>query len=73
MKRQFVFTALVFGIFLSSCAHKDQVSTDNAPHVTVITHDGTRLGGALVENSPTKVTIAGEDGITRTIPVAQVS
>ena len=73
MKRQFVLTAFALGTFLSSCAHKDQVSTDNAPHVTVITHDGTRVGGALVENSPTKVTIAGDDGITRTIPVAQVS
>ena len=73
MKRQFFFTALVLGIFLCSCSHNKQVSTDNAPHVTVITHDGTRVGGALVENSPTKVTIAGDDGITRTIPVTQVS
>ena len=73
MKRQFVFAALAFGIFLSSCAHKDQVSTENAPHVTLIMRDGTNIGGALVVNSPTKVTVAGDDGITRTIPVAQVS
>lgn len=73
MKRQFVFAALAFGIFLYSCANKDHVSTENSPHVTLILRDGTNIGGALVENSPTKVTVAGDDGITRTIPVAQVS
>jgi len=73
MKQQLVFAVLVLGIFLSSCANKDQVSTDNAPHVMVITHDGTRVEGALVENSSTRITVAGDDGITRTIPVTQVN
>jgi hypothetical protein len=73
MKRQFIFAALLLGIFLSSCARKDQVSTEPAPHVAVILRDGTKLGGTVLENSATKVTIAGDDGITRTIPVTQVS
>jgi hypothetical protein len=73
MKRQFVFAVLAVGIFLSSCAHKDQVSTGNGPHITVIMHDGTRSGGTVVENSPNTITVAGDDGITRTIPVTQVS
>jgi hypothetical protein len=73
MKQQLVFAVLVLGIFLSSCANKDQVSTDNAPHVTVVTHDGNRVDGALVENSSTRITVAGDDGITRTIPVTQVN
>ena len=73
MKRQFVFATLVLGIFLSSCAHKDQVSTASAPHVTLSMRDGSRVAGTMLENSPTKITVAGDDGITRTIPVTQVS
>jgi hypothetical protein len=73
MKRQFILAALMFGVFLSSCARKDQVATESAPHVTVILRDGTRVGGSILENSATKVTVAGDDGITRTIPTTQVS
>jgi hypothetical protein len=73
MKRQFILTVLMFGVFLSSCARKDQVATESAPHVTVILRDGTRVGGSILENSATKVTVAGDDGITRTIPTTQVS
>jgi hypothetical protein len=40
--------------------------------VTVTTRDGSKVGGNLVENSATKLTVAGDDGITRTIPVTQV-
>ena len=73
MKRQFILAALLFGVFLSSCARKEQVATESAPHVTVILRDGTRVGGSILENTATKVTVAGDDGITRTIPTTQVS
>ena len=73
MKRQFILAALLFGVFLSSCARKEQVATESAPHVTVILRDGTRVGGTILENSATKVIVAGDDGITRTIPTTQVS
>lgn len=73
MKRQFILAALMFGVLLSSCARKERVATESAPHVTVILRDGTRVGGSILENSATKVTVAGDDGITRTIPTAQVS
>jgi hypothetical protein len=73
MKRQFILAALMFCVFLSSCARKEQVATESAPHVTVILRDGTRVGGSILENSATKVTVAGDDGITRTIPTTQVS
>jgi hypothetical protein len=72
MRRQFLFAALALGVFLSSCSHKDQASSEGAPHVTVTMRDGSKVGGALVENSATKITVAGDDGITRTIPVTQV-
>jgi len=73
MKLKFAFAILAVGVFLSSCSHKDQVTTQSGPHVTLVMQDGTRVGGTLVENSASKVTITGDDGITRTIPVTQVS
>lgn len=73
MKRRFIFAALVLSVFLTSCARKDQAATDTAPHVTVTLRDGTRVGGSILDNSATKVTVAGDDGITRTIPTTQVS
>lgn len=72
MKRLFVFGTLAFALFLSSCSHKDQPTPESGPHVTVSLRDGSSVNGALVENSASKVTVAGDDGITRTIPVTQV-
>lgn len=71
--KQFVFVVLVLVVFVASCANKDQLSTGSAPHATLTLRDGTQVGGAIVDNSPTKITLAGDDGITRTIPVTQVS
>jgi hypothetical protein len=73
MRRQLVFVVFILGVFLSSCSHKEQASSESAPHVTVAMRDGTKVGGTLAENSATKITVAGDDGITRTIPVTQVS
>ena len=67
MKRRFIFAALVLSVFLTSCARKDQAATDTAPHVTVTLRDGTRVGGSILDNSATKVTVAGDDGITRSL------
>jgi hypothetical protein len=71
--KQFAFITLVLAVFAGSCANKDQVSPGSAPHATLTLRDGTQVGGAIVDNSPTKITLAGDDGITRTIPVTQVS
>lgn len=72
MRRQLLFAALALGFFLSSCSHKEQASSEGAPHVTVTLRDGSKVGGTLLENSATKITVAGDDGISRTIPVTQV-
>jgi hypothetical protein len=72
MKRLFVFGTLALAFFLSSCTHKDQPTSEGGPHVTVSLRDGSNVSGTLVDNSPTKITVAGDDGISRTIPVTQV-
>jgi hypothetical protein len=73
MRIPFLFAVLALGVLLSSCSHKDQAaSSDGAPHVTVTMRDGSRVGGTLTDNSATKITVAGDDGISRTIPVSQV-
>jgi hypothetical protein len=59
----------VFSIFLLvSCSRQSA----NAPHATVTLRDGTQVAGKVVANSPTELTLAGDDSITRTIPMAQV-
>lgn len=73
IRKPFLIAVLALGVLLSSCSHKDQAaSSDGAPHVTVTMRDGSRVGGMLTENSATKITVAGDDGISRTIPVSQV-
>lgn len=72
MRRLFVFAMLAPAFFLSSCTHKDQPTSQGGPHVNVSLRDGSYVAGSLVENSASKITIAGDDGITRTIPVTQV-
>ena len=72
MNWKFVFTSLVLCVFLTACGHKDQ-SAAGGPHATVVLRDGSAVGGTITENSASKVTLVGDDGITRTIPVNQVS
>jgi hypothetical protein len=73
MNRRLILVTLFVGVFLSSCARKDQVATEGAPHATVLLRDGTSVTGTVTDNSPAKITLVGDDGITRTIPVTQVN
>ncbi len=74
MKWQLAVITVVLGALLSSCGQKAQESsTEGAPHATVSLRDGTLATGTITKNSATEVTLVGDDGITRTIPVKQVS
>ena len=73
MKRKYAVATLVLGAVLSSCGQKGQVSRGDGPHATVTLRDGTSVAGAITENSPSEITLVGDDGITRTIPVKQMS
>ena len=78
-------TALAAMILLSSCAKKESADAPAAaqdttaaaqpaagPHASVRLQDGSRVPGTIVASTPTEVIVAGDDGIERKIPVAQV-
>ena len=53
---------------LSSCNR----NTGGGQHATVLMRDGTSISGAVISNSSTEIQIAGDDKVTRTIPMVQV-
>jgi hypothetical protein len=57
-------------LLLCACAKKDAAPA--GPHATVQLRDGTTASGAVVSNSASEIRLAGDDGVTRTIPTAQV-
>src|SRR5689334_17078164 len=71
MKQQ-IFIVAFLGVFLSCCATKEQTSTADRPHATVVLRDGTKVTGAVMENSAAELKIAGDDNISRTIPTSQI-
>jgi hypothetical protein len=64
-------TILVF-LVLPSCAKKSAVEPSEKRHATVLMQDGTKVTGAVAASSPSEITLAGDDNITRTIPMKQV-
>jgi hypothetical protein len=75
MKRSWVLAAIVFAaLFLASCKNKlmDTSSTQAPKHATVTMKDGTATAGTVVSSSDKEISIAGDDKITRTIPMDQV-
>ncbi len=66
------FWAIPLMFFLGSCANKQQASSGAEQHATVMMRDGSAVSGKVTASSPTEITIAGDDNITRTIPMSQV-
>jgi len=66
-----VFLVVLLGLFLPSCSRQDTASSSR-PHATVLMRDGTRVTGAVVASSTAEITVAGDDSISRTIPMSQV-
>ena len=69
MRQLIAVSVMLSGFFFSSCARPD---TASRPHATILMRDGTRVNGAVVTNSTTEITVAGDDNISRTIPMSQV-
>src|SRR5215470_1053975 len=61
--------ATILGIaFLYSCAQK----AGGGQHATVLMRDGSSVSGTVTATSASELQIAGDDKITRTIPMTQV-
>jgi hypothetical protein len=55
-------------VLLISCAKQ----STTGQHATLLLRDGTNVSGTVISNSASEIQIAGDDKITRTIPVTQV-
>jgi hypothetical protein len=63
---------IVVSLVLSSCTNRSAVEPLEKRHATVLMQDGTKVTGAVVASSASEITLAGDDNITRTIPMKQV-
>ena len=64
---------VVLSLFiLASCSKQAGAPGGNTPHATVTLRDGTTVAGKVLESSAAEMKLAGDDSITRTIPMAQV-
>jgi hypothetical protein len=65
-------TTILMVLVLSSCTDKSAVELSERRHATVFMQDGTKVAGTVVASSASEITLAGDDNITRTIPMKQV-
>lgn len=74
MKPLLAFTALLAVLTFASCAKKEAETTpaQEGQHATVTMKDGSTAAGTVVSSSNKEITLAGDDKITRTIPMDQV-
>lgn len=84
MTRDIAMVAMAGMFFLSSCAKKESAEALKAspeapaaqsgggPHAFVQLKDGSKVPGTIVASSQTEMIVAGDDGIERKIPMAQV-
>ena len=68
MKKHFVVSTLLALAILSSCTR----SSGGGQRATVLMRNGTTVSGTVVSNSGSEIQIAGDDKVTRTIPMTQV-
>src|SRR5260370_39329558 len=67
MKTHLVITICFALVTLSSCNR----NTDGGQHATVLMRDGASISGTVVSNSSSEIQLAGNDKVTRTIPMSQ--
>ena len=66
--RLYFVSAILALLWLSSCAKP----AGGGQHATVQMRDGTSVSGTVISSSASEVRIAGDDQVTRTIPMSQV-
>jgi hypothetical protein len=71
MTRVYWFIFLFEALLICACT-KPGASASDAPHATVQMRDGTQATGTVVDTTPSAITVAGDDGVKRTIPMANV-
>jgi hypothetical protein len=64
--------SVLIAVVLAGCNNKGKVGSGETRQATVSLQDGKQVTGTIKESSPKEMTIVGNDGITRTIPMTQV-
>jgi hypothetical protein len=61
-------------LMLAACEKKPAApaAADAKPRATVTLRDGSKVSGTVTSSTPTEMTLAGDDGISRTIPTDKV-
>jgi hypothetical protein len=74
MNKPMMLIAILAVLLFCSCTQNQTSTTPESGnrHATVIMLDGAKTAGTVVKSSDAEITIAGDDKITRTIPMNQV-
>jgi outer membrane lipoprotein SlyB len=74
MRRMLMLLAVLAALTFSSCTQNPTGTSPESSnrHATVNMQDGTKTAGVVMKSSDAEITIAGDDNITRTIPMNQV-
>lgn len=59
-------------LLLSSCSKQAEAPNSDQAHAQLLMRDGTTLSGTVTASSPTEITLAGDNGVSQTIPMKQV-
>ena len=78
MIRRIAFLTLMGVVILTSCGKKESSEAPataqpaSSPHALVYLKDGSKVPGTIVASTQTDMVVAGDDGIERKIPLAQI-
>jgi hypothetical protein len=70
MKKRLLISIVFLSVILSSCNRN--AGSGSGQHATVVMRDGTSVSGTAISTSGNEIQLAGDDKVTRTIPMAQV-
>jgi hypothetical protein len=69
MKKRVLISIVFVSVILASC---NRNAGSSGQHATVLMRDGTSVSGTDISTSGNEIQLAGDDKVTRTIPMAQV-
>lgn len=69
---KYIILAVSVALEITSCGTAPTTAKSENPHATVTLRDGTRVKGSVTASSPDKLTLQGDDKITREIPTSEV-
>jgi hypothetical protein len=69
MRKRVLISILFVSVILASC---NRNAGGGSQHATVLMRDGTSVSGTAISTTGNEIQLAGDDKVTRTIPMTQV-